>query len=83
MKSYFADSFLLGVCDPSLGKNIPHGTVAIPGLPEYVESLLVSRCPCQYKDDMLHLPVLRKKPSDMTTEDWNLLRSRHFGEICF
>ena len=63
-KTSFADSCLLGVRDPTPSKNIPHGFVAIPGLPESIDSVLVSHCPCQHKDDMLHQPVLRQKPSE-------------------
>jgi len=80
---YFADSFLLGLCDPSPKRNIPHGSVAIPGLPKSIKSVLVSRCPCQHREDMVHLPVLCEKPKNMSIQDWISLTSRPFGEICF
>jgi len=80
---YFADSFCLGAPDPTPLGNIPQGYVAIPGLPDNIDSVLVSRSPCMHKEDMLRLPLLKERPPNMSMRDWDSLNARHFGDIYF
>jgi hypothetical protein len=80
---YFADSFCLGAPDPTPLGDIPQGFVAIPGLPDYVKTILVSRSPCMHNGDMLRLPLLKERPPNMSMQDWNSLNARHFGDIYF
>ncbi|CAE7657210.1 unnamed protein product [Symbiodinium microadriaticum] len=81
------EAFLVGVTDPSFA--IPEGQVFIPDLIDHVPltdgvpSVFVSRCPCIEPQDGKLLRVLVERPSDMSWEDWNALRSRPFGEIIF
>ena len=71
--AYFADAYVIGVADPTPLSTIPTGHVVVPGLPESITSILVSRAPAMDKGDMLRLPVFKT----------SLLDHHHFGEICF
>jgi hypothetical protein len=70
---YFADAYLVGGCDPTPGCRIPNGYVAIPGLPDSVDSVLVSRSPALSQADMARLPVWKN----------SILNHHHFGEMFF
>ncbi|CAE7326310.1 RDR2 [Symbiodinium sp. CCMP2592] len=81
------EAFLVGVTDPSFA--IPEGQVFLPNLIDHVPvidgvpSVFVSRCPCIEPKDGKRLRVLVERPSGMSLEDWDALRSRAFGEIIF
>ena len=69
----YADSCLLGVCDPTPSKNIPHGFVAIPGLPESIDSVLVSHCPCQHKNICYIYLFYARSHQSLTSLKWSLI----------
>ena len=64
---------------------IPEGTLFIPGLDTSKGSgkVLITRVPCTETKDMLLLPLLSRKPQNMTLQDWKYLCSLSFGVVMF
>jgi hypothetical protein len=75
---------VVGVPDPTDG--IPYGYVFIPGLGEAqddLDEIFVTRFPCTAASDARMLPLLRERPQQMSSIDWNFLNNLHFGSIIF
>jgi ribosomal protein L24 len=84
-------AFLVGLRDPT--NSIPEGHIFVTGsasteVDDNTESkignkVLITRFPCTEALDARVLPVIKKRPPQMSVPDWNSLRELAFGGIVF
>jgi hypothetical protein len=73
---------LIGMADPT--NKLPSNTVFVTGMSGVeVDEIFVTRSPCMEAEDGRVIKVVRTKPDDMESAEWEFLQSLSFGALIF
>jgi hypothetical protein len=73
---------LIGMADPT--NKLPSNTVFVTGMSGVeVDEIFVTRSPCMEAEDGRVIEVVKTKPDDMESAEWEFLQSLTFGALIF